>query len=57
MNFKIWLNDQTDFQENMWGNIPAKTRKPSDGWRGKQGAPIPMTGGVAPAMPKMMDKK
>lgn len=28
--FIEWLN------ENMWGNTPARTRKPSDGWVGKQ---------------------
>lgn len=34
-SFKSWL-------ENLWGNIPAKGRKPSDGWgQGGQSAPMP----------------
>ena len=31
LNFKEWLKN-----ENMWGNTPCRTRKPSDGWVGKQ---------------------
>lgn len=27
LNFKEWL------KENLWGNIPVKTKKPSDGHR------------------------
>ncbi len=49
MNFKEWFLAQ----ENMWGNTPAKGRKPSDGWRGKPG----MSAGAMPASgPKMMKK-
>ena len=51
MNFKEWLEKQDPkLSENLWGNVPARTRKPSDGWRGKQGASMPT------AIPKMMKK-
>ncbi len=48
--FKEWIK----LKENIWGNIPAKTRKPSDGWQKTGGA-----GGYAPQvkmMKKMKDK-
>ena len=34
MEFKEWLKN---IDENMWGNTPCKTRKPSDGWGGNKG--------------------
>jgi hypothetical protein len=56
MNFKDWFKEQ-GFAENMWGNIPCKTRKPSDGWGGNKGG----AGAAMPAQqmgaPKMMKKK
>lgn len=52
MKFKEWMQ----IKENLWGNIPVKTRKPSDGPPGASGA-----GMQAPAQaamqPKMMKEK
>jgi len=51
LNFKDWL------VENMWGNTPARGRKPSDGWRGKPGMSAgAMPGGMPASGPKMMKK-
>lgn len=52
LNFKEWLKN-----ENMWGNTPCKTRKPSDGWVGKQSYSSNGSGGGAAApMQKNMKK-
>jgi hypothetical protein len=52
LNFKEWLKN-----ENMWGNVPCKTRKPSDGWVGKQSYSSNGSGGTAAApMQKNMKK-
>jgi len=49
--FIEWLN------ENMWGNTPARTRKPSDGWAGKQSYSSNNSGGATSApMQKNMKK-
>jgi hypothetical protein len=48
LNFKEWL-----MQENLWGNIPVKGRKPSDGWNKPSAGPMP---GAMPSGPKMMKK-
>ena len=58
------INNFKNFVENLWGNIPSVTRKPSDGWtkasqlsmssnsKGEGGGPMPSSGGS----PMMMDK-
>ena len=46
-SFKEWVK----LRENIWGNIPSKTRKPSDGWQ-KNNA----SAGYVPQV-KMMKKK
>lgn len=50
--FKEWLylRDQ-QLAENLWGNIPSRLRKPSDGWGTK-----PQTA-EAPKMMRKMKKK
>ena len=63
MDFKNWLKTQDGFTENMWGNIPCKTRKPSDGWKGKPGGGAGMgmgamqQGQMQPQMMRKMKKK
>ncbi|RDJ35545.1 MAG: hypothetical protein DWQ19_12065 [Crenarchaeota archaeon] len=52
MNFKEWLK----LQENMWGEIPSKRRKPSDGWGGGN-SNAPMMPQQPQGNPKMMKKK
>lgn len=48
--FIEWLN------ENMWGNTPARTRKPSDGWVGKQSYSSNGSSGSSAPMQKNMKK-
>lgn len=51
MNFKEWMEKR--FSENLWGNVPSKKRKPSDGWGGNRSAPAaPMQGMMKKAMKK-----
>ncbi len=53
LHFKEWLKN-----ENMWGNVPCRTRKPSDGWVGKQSYSSNSSGASAAApMQKNMKKK
>jgi hypothetical protein len=52
LNFKEWLKN-----ENMWGNVPCKTRKPSDGWVGKQSYSSNGSGGTAAAAPMQKNMK
>lgn len=60
------INNFKNFMENLWGNIPSVTRKPSDGWTkasqlsmssnaksGGGNSPMPPSSG---ASPMMMDK-
>jgi hypothetical protein len=54
MKFKEWLI------ENMWGNTPARTRKPSDGLVGKSSPSsngAAAGAGAAPPMQQKMKKK
>ena len=51
LNFKEWLKN-----ENMWGNTPCRTRKPSDGWVGKQSYSSNGSGGTSQPMQKSMKK-
>jgi hypothetical protein len=61
------INNFKNFMENLWGNIPTTTRKPSDGWtkasqlsmssNSKDSSGAPMQSGGAPgSTPLMMDK-
>jgi hypothetical protein len=52
MNFKEWF-----LNENMWGNIPSKTRKPSDGWRTNNSATVDPQQAQQPQMMKKMKGK
>ena len=51
MRFKEFLK-----LENLWGNIPVKGKKPSDG-HGGGGAAAGAAGGAMPAAGMMMKKK
>lgn len=60
------INNFKNFMENLWGNIPTTTRKPSDGWtkasqlsmssNSKDSSGAPMQSGVPGNTPLMMDK-
>lgn len=53
--FREWVSQKdSTLYENLWGNIPSKSRKPSDGWTTKA-APMQMPG-MQPMAPKMMKK-
>lgn len=55
--FQTWLRKRNQVLfENMWGQIPTKTRKPSDGWRGRTGAMPAPTAGANPIAQKMKKK-
>ena len=54
----IKFNEWVKLKENMWGNIPVKGRKPSDGagGAGMQGV-APQQGAMGQKMMKKMEKK
>jgi hypothetical protein len=54
ISFQNWLK----LKENLWGNVPVKGRKPSDGIPGKGNSnSTPSPQGATSSQPKMMKQK